>query len=128
MTIKENWEKTDEVCPACGAVTKKAAGITKQNMKKMFSFNLKRDWVETVIIIGICFLALAYQHDTAAYREFMNHQYEYCTQLLSNMEYGNGEGMWNGTWNNAFGNGTDRTNETNETEGTLLSYPWNLTQ
>lgn len=122
--IKDNWLKEDKLCPSCGQVTERARGITKQSMKRLFSFNWKnpQEWIWIAVIFGVCFIAWTYKQETAACNDFMNNQAEYCTKLLSNIEYGNGEGLtWNGTWNgtNEFGNGT----------GTcILSRLWNLTQ
>lgn len=105
MGIKENWLKEDEKCPACGQVTKPSAGITKQNIKKLFSFDLKKGWLEIVLMFGMFVLAWAYQHDTSAYREFMANRVPYCTELLGNIEnYGNelGTGNVNTASNKSF--------------------------
>jgi len=93
QNIKDNWLKEDELCPQCGQVTKKQRGITKQSMKRLFSFNWKnpQEWVWIAVIIGICFVAWSYQQDKAAYSDFMTHKAEYCTQLLS--ETGNEDGF-----------------------------------
>ena len=85
-SIENNWDKLDDLCPACGALVKKQPGFTKQHLKQLLSFNLKKDWVETILIIGIIVLALLYRSDMAAYNDFMDHKTTYCTQLLSNIE------------------------------------------
>ena len=91
--MKDNWLKVDELCPQCGQVTKRATGITKQSIKRLFSFNWKnpQEWIWTFVMIGIVFMAWSYQADMAAYNNFMSHQTEYCTQILGQSQYlGNG--------------------------------------
>ena len=103
--IKDNWEKVDKVCPTCNQVTERAKGITKQSMKRLFSFDYKnsKEWIWTIVIIGICFMAWSYVQDKKSYNDFMDHRIEYCTQLLSSIEY-NSEGMnVDGSGLNGFG-------------------------
>ena len=38
LSFKEMWESVDEVCPTCGKVSKPAEGLTRQNIKKLVSF------------------------------------------------------------------------------------------
>jgi len=106
-SVKDNWLKVDKTCPQCGQVTEKAKGITKQSMKKLFSFNLKKDWLSTLIIIGVILLAYAYKQDTAACKDFMSHRTEYCAQILADeAAYGDGLNLENlDELNTGFGNG-----------------------
>lgn len=95
-SIKENWEKVDKLCPTCNQVTEKAKGITKQSMKRLFSFNWKdpNEWVWIAVIVFVCLMAWSYKHDMATYNDFMQNRVEYCTQILSEeVSYGNGEGL-----------------------------------
>jgi len=103
--MKDNWLKVDELCPQCGQVTKRATGITKQSIKRLFSFNWKnpQEWIWIIVILGICFMAWSYQQDKAAYSDFMVHRTEYCAQLLGSIE--NEDGL--------EGNGLDIANLTN---------------
>jgi len=73
-TIKENWEKVDEVCPHCNQVTKQAKGITRQNMKRLVSFKGSKssDWILTLIIILVLLMAWSYRNETAQCREWIN--------------------------------------------------------
>jgi hypothetical protein len=72
MGIKENWELKDKVCPNCGQVTERQRGITKQNIKRLFS--IRWDLNEILImfmIIMVLFLAWAYQKDTQTCRDYV---------------------------------------------------------
>lgn len=119
--IKDNWLKVDKTCPTCGQVTEKAKGITKQSMKRLFSFNWKspQEWVWIAIVLGLCFVAWAYKHDMAAYNDFKANQIGYCTQLLNNVNaYENEQGL-EGVYENGLGlniTGIGNENTTN---------PWN---
>lgn len=91
VDIKANWLKEDILCENCGQVVYKQKGITKQSMKRLFSFNFKnpQEWVWTAMIIGVCFLAWAYKNETASCNELMENRIEYCTQFLNDMAVGN---------------------------------------
>jgi len=72
MGIKDNWEKVDEVCPTCNQVTKKARGITRQNMKRMFSIKFDtNEIVTTIIILMVLLLAYAYKIETQQCRDWI---------------------------------------------------------
>jgi hypothetical protein len=109
-SVKDNWLKEDILCEKCSQVVYKQKGITKQSMKRLFSFDFKnpQEYVWTIVIIGICLLAWSYMQDKKAYNDFMEHRTEYCTQLLSSIEYNSEIGasgadkqagleIWNGT-------------------------------
>jgi hypothetical protein len=105
--IKGNWNLCDETCPTCGAITKRQQGLTKQNIKRLFTFNYKslNEWIWVAVILGVCFIAWAYQHDMAAYKDFMDHRVEYCMQLSSIMVGAdiNGNNYWRGLNVNGLG-------------------------
>lgn len=70
--FRENWNKVDEKCPNCGAVTKITRGITRQNLKRL----VKPRWslnelIITFLIIGSLLLAWAYNSETKACREWI---------------------------------------------------------
>lgn len=72
MGIKENWEKVDEVCPSCGQVTKRVRGITRQNIKRLFSINFNfTEALITFMLVMILFLAYAYAHETKTSRDWL---------------------------------------------------------
>jgi hypothetical protein len=116
-SIKDNWLKEDILCEKCGQVVYRQKGITKQSMKRLFSFDYKntQEWVWTIVIIGICFLAWSYMQDKKAYDDFMEHRTQYCTQLLSSIEYNNREGIENETDIDGFENGLDLDGDYNTT-------------
>ena len=71
--FKENWLKEDKICSQCGQITEKQRGLTKQNIKKLFSFKLTTDEIIfTALIILVIVLAYAYNHDTKQSREWIN--------------------------------------------------------
>lgn len=71
-TIKENWEKVDECCPTCNQVTKRQQGITRQNIKRLFSIKWStNEIVFTILIILVLILAYAYKTETAQCREWI---------------------------------------------------------
>lgn len=77
MGIKENWEKVDEVCPNCGQVTKPQRGITKQNMKRLFSFKMSsNEIVTTILLVLVVLLAFAYRAETKQCREWLKPMFE----------------------------------------------------
>lgn len=58
IPFKEQWEQVDEICPTCNKVSKEAKGITRQNIKRLFSF--KGDpmsWVMFLLICAMLFFA-----------------------------------------------------------------------
>ena len=64
MGIKENWLKTDELCPNCGFVTKRQKGLTKQNLKRLIT--PKFNWNEVLItfmLIMVVVLAFSYKNE-----------------------------------------------------------------
>lgn len=73
MGVKENWEKVDEVCVTCGQVTKQQRGITRQNIKRLFSF--KPTFTElliTLMLIMVLILAWSYFEETKTSRDWIN--------------------------------------------------------
>lgn len=69
--FKENWLKTDICCEKCGQVTERQRGMTKQNIKRLFSVKFTMEEVIwTLVIIMVLISAYAYQHDTAICREY----------------------------------------------------------
>ena len=97
-TIKENWEKVDELCPTCGHVTKEAKGITRQNMRKLLipKFTLN-EAIYTFIIIVVLALGFLYMSETAQCRDFAHrlqtNPQETCDMLLSNQSISGGKGI-----------------------------------
>ena len=87
--FQENWEKRDEECLACGAITKRQKGITKQNVQRLFKmrwdFNEIMFWVFLILVI---FLALSYQKETQQCREWLtpmfNSDIDTCRMICNN--------------------------------------------
>lgn len=76
MGIKENWEKVDEVCPNCNQVTKRQKGITRQNIKRLFSF--KMNFNEVIILfmlIMVLVLAYTYKAEVKQAQDWINDMY-----------------------------------------------------
>jgi ABC-type phosphate/phosphonate transport system permease subunit len=100
-SVKDNWLKEDIKCEKCGQVVYKQKGITKQSIKKLFSFDWKnpQEYIWTIVIIGILLLAWSYMQEKKAYNDFMLHRTQYCTQLLSDIEYNTNGLVLNGSMN-----------------------------
>jgi len=76
MGIKENWEKVDEVCPHCNQVTKQVKGITRQNIKRLFSIKFSyTEFLITFMLLMILVLAYSYYHETKESRDWINSMY-----------------------------------------------------
>jgi len=70
--FRENWLKTDKTCECCGQVTKKQKGLTKQNIKKLFSFKFDmNELIMTIVIILVVLSAYAYKVDTQTCRDYV---------------------------------------------------------
>uniref|UniRef100_A0A6M3LQT5 Uncharacterized protein n=1 Tax=viral metagenome TaxID=1070528 RepID=A0A6M3LQT5_9ZZZZ len=84
--FKDNWNAIDELCPHCNSVTKKAIGINKQNLKRLFftkpSLN---DIMIMFMIIAILLMAYSYFSEISAYREIINNPGELCLYYYHNM-------------------------------------------
>lgn len=66
------WEDKDELCPTCGAVTKQKKGLTKQNLKKLFSFKFTYDeFLITFMLIVIIVMAFMYKSETQQCRDWL---------------------------------------------------------
>jgi len=72
QTVKDNWNKTDELCSCCGAVTKRVRGITKQNLKRLLKpkFDVN-ELLITFVIIMVLVLAWAYNNETKQCRDWI---------------------------------------------------------
>jgi hypothetical protein len=85
MGFKENWLRTDEVCSNCGAVTKRVRGITKQNVKRLFSFSFNLNEILIILmLIMVIGLAFVYKAETKQCREWlepMQGSYEMCVWI-----------------------------------------------
>ena len=73
ISFKEQWEKTDQLCPYCNNVTFKAKGINRQNIKRLFS--IKHMTMNDIVIFALTFMLLAsvyrYYSDTSSCKEFL---------------------------------------------------------
>lgn len=70
--FRTNWIKTDELCPACGHVVKEVKGLTRQNIRRLFSF--KGSMMEFILFIVVIFAlisAYAYNIETKECRDFL---------------------------------------------------------
>lgn len=86
MTFKEYWEKTDEKCPECGAVTKRVRGITKQNLKRLII--PRWDMTEltiTLLLIFLIILGYSYKSETQMTREWIKEMYDSGNKTICNM-------------------------------------------
>lgn len=78
------WNQTDELCPTCGTVLKYSKGLTKQNVKRLFSVSTKvSDWITLFIIIMVLFMAWAYGRDLQQCRDFTKNIDKVCLQYNS---------------------------------------------
>ena len=79
-----NRLKEDKVCEKCGQVTERQKGLTKQNLKRLFSikFNMN-EFIITFIIIMVLVSAYAYQLDTKTCRDYVKKTQAYFISLNS---------------------------------------------
>ena len=84
--FKKNWYAEDERCPTCNSVTKKAVGINKQNIKKLFFTKPSLPELMTLfMIIAVLLMAYSYFNEIKAYKEIINNPQELCTYYYNNM-------------------------------------------
>jgi hypothetical protein len=76
-TLKEKWLMTDKTCPSCGQVTERVKGITKQNVKRLFTIKFTlNEIIITFMIIMIIIVAFAYLKETKICREWINGMFD----------------------------------------------------
>ena len=72
MGIKENWDKTDEVCESCGQVTHRVRGLTRQNLKRLVRPEINSTEIQmTLLLLAIIILGLLYGFETKTCREWL---------------------------------------------------------
>jgi hypothetical protein len=72
MNFKDNWLKTDELCPTCKTVIKKQRGITRQNLKRLVKFKWDvNDVVITIVLILVFFLSFLYKYEIQQCRDWL---------------------------------------------------------
>ena len=54
LSFKEQWEQVDELCPTCGKVSVPATGLTRQNIKKLFSFQTDAQSLTILFLFLMC--------------------------------------------------------------------------
>jgi hypothetical protein len=84
-SFKENWEKRDELCSTCGHVVKQAKGINRQNLKRLVELR-KPTYTEIIVLIFLLLFfltTLAYRHDTAICREYVQRNIAYWDNLTN---------------------------------------------
>ncbi len=85
MKFKEKWNQKDERCPTCGSVTKASKGLTKDNVRKLFSFKASfGDWITLFIIMMMLFMAWSYNNETKSCRYVINNLEDICIQYNVN--------------------------------------------
>ena len=77
-TFKERWNETDERCPHCNHITKKAVGLNKQNLKKLFSKPTLQDITIFLMLIGCLALVWSYYYDISQYKTILENPDEFC--------------------------------------------------
>jgi len=88
-TFKQNWSEVDEVCSACGQVTKVNRGFTKQNIKKLFRKPSSQDCIIFIVLALLIFGAWAYQSEVEQYKEIVRHPQELCQIYFESVLHGN---------------------------------------
>jgi hypothetical protein len=72
ISFKEQWEKVDELCSHCGNVSKRAEGINRQNMKRLFSLKMNFNDIMTFLLVAMLLLSVyRYINDTAECKTFL---------------------------------------------------------
>ena len=89
MSFKDNWLKTDELCPHCGQVTKRVRGITKQNIKRLFTMRFTLDEaIYSFVILMVIVIGFLYMSETQACRQAFHdlatNPVETCRLLMQN--------------------------------------------
>lgn len=87
-TFRDNWNRVDEQCPCCSAVTKRVRGITKQNLKRLLKPKFDANEILiTFMIIMVLVLAWAYNNETKQCRDWIKPMFsgdkENCIQTCS---------------------------------------------
>ena len=84
MKFKEQWVQRDELCDHCGAITKPAKGMNKQNMKRLFlSKPSAQDWIMLFIWVSALIIAFSYNTEVAECRDVVNNFDSLCIQYLT---------------------------------------------
>ena len=77
-TLKERWNETDQRCLYCNNVTKKAVGLNKQNLKKLFSKPTLQDIIVFIMLTACLILTWSYYHDISQYKTILENPDEFC--------------------------------------------------
>jgi len=84
--LKNNWNAEDEVCPICNSVTKKAVGLNKQNLKRLFLTKPSlQDIITLFMIIAILLMAYSYSKEIGAYKQIISEPQELCNYYYNNL-------------------------------------------
>jgi len=84
MKFKEQWIQEDKVCEHCGAITKPAKGLTKQNLKRLcLSKPTAQDIMMLFIWVSVLIMALSYNSDITQCRGVINNFDSLCREYIS---------------------------------------------
>lgn len=84
-TFKERWNETDQRCPYCNHITKKAVGLNKQNLKGLFAKPTLQDITIFILLIGCLALVWFYYQDITQYKLIIENPEELCTIYYNQM-------------------------------------------
>jgi len=74
----KGWNNVDEKCPHCNSVTKRATGISKQNIKRLFAKPTLQDIMIFIMLVACLSIVWTYKHDIAQYKYIFENPAEFC--------------------------------------------------
>lgn len=84
MKFKEQWVQRDETCEHCGAVTKQAKGINKQNLKRLcLTKPTAQDWIMLFIWVSAIIIAFSYNTEIAQCKSVITNFSSLCAEYFA---------------------------------------------
>ena len=80
--FKTKWLEEDKKCSACGQITERSRGLTKQNVQRLFIGKPTiEEWTILFMLICVLFLGWRYSVETAKSAYMAEHFQDTCTQM-----------------------------------------------
>lgn len=124
--FKKKWLMEDEKCHECGQVTKQVRGLTKQNVKRLFTFKWNTtEFLIMFLLLMFFVMSLLYQGEVGTTRAWLlpmmsgdkDHCLQVCDQKCFKMEEDRIKA--NLTWNGSQLVKIDKINTINQNERNL---------
>jgi len=81
----KGWYNVDEKCSYCNSVTKRATGINKQNIKRLFTKPTIQDIMIFIFLVACLSMAWAYKHDVEQYKYIFENPAEFCMVYVNSL-------------------------------------------